>query len=154
MLGLKPGQHATRFRVEEWVGISIDEVTRAKPSRYPWVTTRHPLLFDRPMRRYEIRAWLDARGWPVVDKSACIMCPWRQPVEYARWRRDEPELFEQACHWDELIRDSSRAGLRSAQYLTKLLIPLRELPSIKELAARDDAQLNLFENECEGMCGL
>jgi hypothetical protein len=154
LLGLAPGQHATKFRVEEWIGISVDEVTRAKPSRYKWIVTRHPFLFDRPMRRYQIHNWLNRRGWPVVDKSACIQCPWRSATEYARWRIEEPELFERACRWDELIRDGTRAGLKSPQFISRLLIPLRDLPPIEELEKRDDSQLNLFENECEGMCGV
>lgn len=153
-LGLGFRQRATGMHVEEWVGVSMDEVIRAKPSRTPWIKTRWPFLMDHPMRRQQIKEWLAARGWPEIKKSACIFCPYRKPVEYARWRDEEPALFEEACQWDELIRDSSRAGLRQPQYLTRLLKPLRELPSVAELGKRDDAQLDLFGNECEGMCGV
>lgn len=154
-LGLKPKQHATKFRVEEWIGISVDEVQRAKDSRVNWIKTRWPLLFDKPMRRYEIRKWLDARGWPVVDKSSCIMCPYRNALEWAKWRIDHPDLFEEACRWDDMIRDGGQMrGIRSKQYLTRLLVPMRELPPLEELENRDDSQLDLFNNECEGMCGV
>jgi hypothetical protein len=153
-LGVGFRQRATKYRVEEWIGISADEAIRAKPSRAPWIKTRWPFLFDRHMRRAQIVEWLRARGWPEIKKSACVFCPYRQPVEYARWRDEEPALFEEACRWDELIRDSSRAGLRQPQYLTRLLKPLREIPTVAELTKRDDAQADLFGNECEGMCGV
>lgn len=137
-LGLQPRQRAAgRFRVEEWIGISLDEASRAKPSRSSWFKTRWPLLLDKPMRRYQIKAWLKKRGWPEVGKSACVFCPYRQAAEYARWRDDEPELWNEAVAWDEMIRDGGkRRGIKSKQYLTKLLIPLVELPSVAEGARR------------------
>jgi hypothetical protein len=154
LLGVGFGQRATKYRVEEWVGISLDEASRAKPSRTPWIRTRWPFLLDRPMRRYEIEAWLSKRGWPEIQKSACVFCPYRQPVEYARWRESEPALFDQACQWDDKIRDGGSRGMVGEQYLTKLLTPLRDLPTVPELEKRHDSQLNLFEDECEGMCGV
>ena len=153
-LGLAKGERAGKRRVEEWIGISADEATRAKPSRTPWITTRWPFLFDRYMRRSQIVEWLRARGWPEIKKSACVFCPYRQPAEYARWRDEEPELFSEACRWDDLVRDAGRAGLRQPQYLTRLLVPLRDLPPVGALVSQPHANLNLFENECEGMCGV
>ena len=158
ILGLEPGQRAAgKFRVEEWVGISIDEVQRAKPSRFSWVTTRWPLLYDIPMRRPEIKDWMRRKGFKIPGKSACTFCPYRQPVEYARWRAEEPELFEEACEWDELLRSGETGllkGMRDEAYIWRDLRPLRELPPLEELEKRDDRQINLFENECEGMCGV
>jgi len=154
-LGLRHRQRAAgKYVVEEWIGISMDEASRAKPSRDKWRVSRWPFLYDLPMRRDAISRWLHDRGWPVVKKSACVFCPWRQPWEYAKWRDDEPELFAAACRWDDKIRDASNSGFTSEQYLTRLLIPLRDLPPWQELKQDNSAQLNLFENECEGMCGL
>lgn len=154
LLGLQPGQRAKgAFEVEEWVGISKDEATRAKPSRYDWITTRWPLLFDRPMTRQECIAWHERRGYPVPKKSACVFCPYRGALEFDRWRREEPDLFEEACKWDEKIRsglNGTLRGMKRPQYILRILIPLRELPE----DVGDDPQLNLFEMECEGMCGI
>lgn len=151
ILGLRPGQRAAgRFQVEEWVGISLDEAVRAKPSRYSWITSRHPLLFDRPMHRFECRAYLDSIHWPQPQKSACIFCPYRGATEYAEWKRNAPELFEEACKVDDLIRSSgTMKGMRSQQFILKDLKPLRELEDNPP-----DDQLDLFNNECEGMCGV
>ena len=76
LLGLKKGQRAAgRFLVEEWVGISKDEAQRAKPSRYPWIKTRWPLLFDVPMARHECQRWIERRGYTMPKKSSCYFCP-------------------------------------------------------------------------------
>ncbi len=153
LLGLKPRQRAAgKFAVEQWIGISLDEVSRAKPSRYSWVTTRWPLLMDKAMRRYQAKEWLRCRGWPEVEKSSCVFCPYRRASEYAAWRRDHPLLFEEACSWDDRLR--ANGATERLQYVTRLLVPLRQLPPIEELDGSNDRQLNLFENECEGMCGV
>ena len=159
LLGLKPGQRASgKYRVEEWIGISVDEVMRAKPSRVDFIESRFPLLFDRPMRRAEIKLWLESNGFPIPGKSACIFCPYRKPIEYARWRDEEPEVFAQAVEWDEMLRSSESGllkGMKDAAYIWKDLKPLRELPSVAELEGRDDAQLDMFNDGCEtGMCGV
>ena len=155
ILGLKKGQHAAgKYLVEEWIGISVDEVTRAKPSRYSWIKTRWPLLFDRPMRRSDCLAWLKGADFPLPKKSACTFCPYRQTVDYARWREELPDLFDEACQWDELIRSSgTETDPNKKQYISRLLIPLREIPTVNELD-KDADQIDLFGNECEGMCGV
>lgn len=155
-LGLEPGQRAAgRFMVEEWVGISLDEATRAKPSRYPWLVTRWPLLDDVPMNRDACKEYMAGLGFPVPQKSACTFCPFRKPIEYAIWRRDHPELFEEACQVDELIRSKgTMSGMRGQQYVWRALKPLRELPSIETLGGDETAQVSMFDNECEGICGV
>jgi len=153
-LGLRKRQHAAgRYRVEQWIGISLDEAHRAKPSQESWITNRWPLLHDLPMRRNDCLRYIEAAGFPVPGKSACIFCPFRRPIEYARWRVEHPELFEQACQVDDLIRTKGTTASEQ-QFISQLGTPLRELPSIRELDGRDDAQLDLFGNECEGMCGV
>lgn len=148
-LGVGFRQRATRFRVEQWIGISTDEASRAKPSRTPWITTRHPLLYDKPMSRRQLVAYLAGRGWPEIKKSSCVFCPYRQDAEWLRWKKDEPALFAEAVGWDELIRDSSRAGLRRPQFLSRSLVPLSQLTK-----KPPSPQADLFQDECEGMCGV
>ncbi len=148
LLGLQPRQHAAgKFKVEDWVGISTNEAQRAKPSRTPWITTRWPLLYDIPMSRDDCIKWLQDQGLPVPKKSSCMFCPYRGADEYARWRLEDPELFEEACQWDEQIRHQGKGG--QLQYISTLLIPLRDTPPLEELRPGVDE----FGNECEGRCG-
>ena len=156
ILGLKKGERAAgRYRVEQWIGISVDEAQRAKPSRDKWIEIRWPLLVDKPMKRAEIKYWLQKNGFPIPKKSACTFCPFRKPIEYARWRRDEPELFEEACEVDDLLRSGgTMRGVKNPQYIWRELKPLREVPSVETLEKSDDSQVELFGNECYGMCGV
>ena len=159
LLGLKPGQRASgKYRVEEWIGISVDEMMRAKPSRVDWIESRWPLLYDKPMRREDIKLWLKKNNFPIPGKSACIFCPYRRPVEYAIWRDEEPEVFAQAVKWDEMLRsgkDGLLKNINDKAYIWKDLRPLSELPSVKELEGKDDAQVEMFNDNCEtGMCGV
>lgn len=171
LLGLQPRQPAKgRFRVEEWVGISLDEADRAKPSRYEWITTRHPLLEPGVMmRRQDCVAWLVSNDYPVPQKSACVFCPYRGPEEWLDWKRNRPELFAEACDWDDAIRSTgTMRGMARPQYVLRRLVPLREITEEdlerwgKEVARRRALkasrgyQLGLddyFAEECEGMCG-
>lgn len=151
-LGLKPRQRAAgKFVVEEWIGISRDEAHRMKPSRYSWIESRWPLI-ERMMSRQSCKQWLEDRGYPIPNKSACVFCPYRQPIEYARWRDDHPDLFEEACQMDDLIRSTGTMRGMREQFLLKALIPLREVPSVKDL--HGVVEPSLFGNECEGMCGV
>jgi hypothetical protein len=65
-------------------------------------------------------------------------------------------LFEKACEWDELIRSTgTMKGMRSQQFVSKLLVPLRELPSVEELEKHPLDQIDMFADGCEeGMCGV
>ncbi len=75
--------------VEQWIGISFDEVIRMKPSREAWQRNRWPLIEERMTRR-DCLAWLRERGYPDPPKSACIGCPFH---DNSRWRamRDHDE---------------------------------------------------------------
>ena len=54
---------------------------------------------------------------------------------------------------DDLIRSTGTVrGMRNQQYILKSLTPLRELPPTSELD--NSAQIDLFDDECEGMCGV
>ena len=156
LLGLKPGARAAgRYNVEQSIGISLDEAQRAKPSRDKWIKCRWPLLTDKPLRREEIKRWLESNGFPIPGRSACTFCPYRRPVEYATWRETSPDLFAEACRVDDLIRaNGPLRGMKREQYIWRELKPLRELPPLEELEAKDESQPDLFGNECEGMCGV
>lgn len=152
-LGLQKGERAAgRFRVEEWVGISLDEAHRAKPSRTSWITTRWPLLFDLPMRRWDCLAYLEAAGHPIPKRSACYFCPYRSDREWRDLRDHAPALFERALALDETIRENRARGIRGEQYLHDSLRPLRAVDL--DATGPDERQAELFGNECEGMCGV
>lgn len=138
-----------RKRAEEWVGISLDEAHRAKPSRIPWITTRWPLLLDRPMRRGECMEWMRSQGFPIPRKSACVFCPFRDDRSWDEMKRQAPDQFERACEFDDSIRDGKLRGVRSEPFVHSSLLPLREVQFDVASTMRLD-----FGEECEGRCGL
>jgi hypothetical protein len=149
LLGLAKGE---RYRkgtvVHQWIGISIDEAYRAKPSKVPYIENKWPMLFDRPMSRWDCERYIRESGFPVPSRSACIFCPFRKSSEYDLWRQEHPELFAEACRIDEAIR-SGQPGFNGTQYVLRDLVPLRDVAKV----ARPN-EPDLFGNECEGMCGL
>jgi len=160
LLGLEPGERAAGlFSVESWIGISLDEVQRVKDSREAWITNRHPLVFDVPMRRSDCIRWLQNRGFPIARRSACVFCPYRSNAE---WRdlKTSPEAWQQAVEFDRRLRaenryvssraDPDKAQLRGTPYLHASQVPLEEA----SLLQHDERQIDLFDNDCEGLCGV
>ena len=157
-LGLAKGERAAgKYRVECWIGISVDEVTRSKPSRESWIENRFPLLYDVPMRRGDCLDWMQERGYPEPGRSACTFCPYRSMPEWREMREKDPDSFEDACQVDEVIRvngplRSGSARMRNLQFVHRSLRPLREV--IDDPDWDETRQVNMFEAECEGMCGV
>jgi hypothetical protein len=150
LLGLEKGQRAGKeIRVIQYIGISLDEVIRMKPSRDKWIEHRWPLI-DRRMTRWDCMRWLEQHGYPVPPKSACTFCPYHSNNEW-RWLRDnDPAGWQQALDVDRMIRGGVR-GTKFALYLHKDMVPLEEADLSTDV---DRGQKTLFLNDCEGMCGI
>lgn len=147
-LGYKPRQ---RFRdhVTMWIGISTDEIMRAKPSRKPYITHAHPLL-DYDMSRADCLKWLKENGYPQAPKSSCYYCPYHSDRHWESMKEQDPALFKKACVFDENLRDNQR--LNSKVYIHRSCKPLREVDFKPKDGEFDDT--NYFNNECMGMCGV
>ena len=89
----------------QWIGFSMDEITRRNDTLYPkYITPRYPLL-EMKMSRQDCKDWLRDNGFPEPPKSSCIVCPFRSDPEWARMKRDDPEQFESAAKFDEDSRE-------------------------------------------------
>jgi hypothetical protein len=95
-LGLKSRQRVPRgVVVEQWLGISTDEVERVRTSTKPWIINRYPLLelgWSRTDCENFVRSLYP--GQPLA-KSACVFCPF---ADNARWRdiRRDPDEWARA----------------------------------------------------------
>lgn len=135
--------------VEQWYGISIDEVHRMKQPRVSWSRGRWPLV-DLRMTRRDCLNWMRSHGYPEPPRSACIGCPYHSDHEWRRMRDNDPEAWADAVQFDRLIRNGVR-GTKWPCYLHQSLKPLDEV----DLSTPEEhGQLSLFGNECEGMCGV
>src|SRR5690606_33579649 len=97
-----------------------------------------------------IMLWLQRNGYPVPMKSACIGCPFHDDRYWRDMRDNRPEEWADAVDFDRQIRTGLRGVLHEA-YLHRSLVPLDQVDLSTD---RDYGQPNLFEMECEGMCGV
>jgi len=148
MLGLQRGRRGPKTPVvEQWIGISTDEITRLKHSRFSYIHNRHPLIEARMSRRDCIR-WLEERQYPVPPKSACTFCPFHTNAMWRDIRDNDPESWAQALEVDAALARGLK-NLKSRGYLHRTCKPLAEV----DLGSPDAAGFD-FANECEGMCGV
>jgi len=146
LLGVSPRGRVPKGAAEVWVGISLDEVVRMKPSRVGYIVNRWPLI-EKRMNRNDCLRWIERREYPEPPKSSCIGCPFHTD---AQWRALSPEEMADAAEVDRAIRVSKR-GIRGEQFMHRSLKPINEV----DLSTLEDhGQINLFNNECEGMCGV
>lgn len=150
LLGYQPRQRIPIGAAEVLIGISADEASRMREAQSQWQINRYPLIYDfkPPMRRIDCIAWLTAHGYPVPPKSACLGCPYHSNAE---WRaiKNNPTEWADVVEVDEAIRDLG--GMRGQVFLHRSCKPLTQ---VNFSTAEERGQMNLFENECLGMCGV
>lgn len=149
LIGVERGRRV-KAKVRALHGISFDEVYRMKPSRTPWITVEFPLVDARLTRWHCLELWSKYCDLPAPPRSACVYCPYHSDDEWRRIRDNDPEAWEFACEYDERIRNSTRSGIRNPAYLHRSLVPLRDV----DLTDYQANQANLWNAECEGMCGV
>lgn len=145
---LAKGQRSKGEIVEMLIGISTDEALRMKPSRERWARNAWPLIDER-MSRQDCLRWMERKGYSLPPKSSCIGCPYHSIHEWRAIKAD-PEAWADALEVDAAIRAPMR-GLLGQQFMISQRIPLADLDLS---TAEDHGQVDMFNNECEGMCGV
>ena len=133
----------------QWIGISLDEAARMKPGREAWQEMRWPLIEMR-MTRNDCLRWMEKHGFPKPSKSSCIFCPYHSDNE---WRALAKSEFAEAVEVDRRLRSRPAVAYRTKGilYLHRSCLPLDQVDFFTD---EDRGQLNMFNNECEGMCGV
>ena len=136
---------------EMWIGISTDEAARMKPSTNKYIVNRWPLIEDR-LSRNDCLRWMERQRFATPPKSSCIGCPFHNDAHWRKMKNEAPDEFADAVEIDRMIRDGgTQRGIRGKQYMHRRMIPLDQ---VDLSTAEDHGQLNMFINECEGMCGV
>lgn len=139
--------HRNGQPVEVWLGISLDEVQRMKESDVKYITHRWPLI-ERRMSRWDCILWLDRHGLEIPPRSSCVFCPFHSRDEWRNIRDNAPADWKKAVQVD--------AEIRKARPPYDLFVNVQRKP----LAECDldgpieQGQLSLWENECDGICGV
>lgn len=149
LIGLSKGQRAPKtVVVEQWIGISLDETIRMKPSQLPYIVHRWPLIEKRKSRS-DCLLWLERNKYQIPGKSSCIGCPFHSDEEWRRIKSNKTE-WDDAVEFDRIIRNGIR-GTRDNLFLHRSLVSLDKVDLRTNLEV---GQPDLFNNECEGMCGV
>ena len=151
LLGVPEGGRAAFKEIvaEQWLGISLDEAQRMKPCETSYIQSRWPLVEMRMTRR-DCLKWMEETQYPRPPKSSCIFCPFKGSAQWRDMRDNAPEDWRRAVEFDAAIRPGF-AGMKGTAYLHPDRVPLNQ---VDLSTAEDRGQLNMFNNECEGMCGV
>lgn len=140
----------TVIPVVQWIGISVDEAIRMKPSKLDYIQNTWPLV-DRGLSRKDCLKWMRDKGFPKPPRSACVFCPYHDDDEWKRLRDEEPQAFERAVQFEKSYQDSMGQIKRISgkPFLHRSCIPISEV-NFNGTEKHPD----MFGNECEGMCGV
>ena len=145
------GVNPPALQVTQYLGISLDEIERARDSRVAYIVNQYPLL-DVRMNRQDCIEWMrHHHPQAPVGKSACYFCPYHSVEQWRELRQRYPQLYERAVVLDGLL-------MARGFSLTR---PDRQGRHHGLEATLDDSDLQGrldlgegFGNECEGMCGV
>ena len=149
--GIKRGQKTVG--VIQWIGISVDEVHRMKPSREPWAEIRWPLI-EKRFTRGMCLDWMAIHGYPEPPRSACVFCPFHHADEWRRLQVDEPEEFAKAVQFERDVQAEAECdpAKNRIPFLHKICMPLDQIDFRTDIEL---GQLTFdWQDECEGMCGV
>lgn len=155
ILGLEPRQRVPKdIKIWQYVGFSMDEPGRAARARgrfnqRGWTDVSFPLIEDG-MTRQDCINYLEQRVPHNVPRSACVYCPYKSNREWLALKRAGGADWQRALAIDKALRTEGtplNKRLNYPAYLHRSCKPLEE-------CKLDEDQMNLFDMECEGGCGL
>ena len=82
------------------MGISVDEIHRAKDSRVAFKVLEYPLL-DLMLRRDDCQRLTEEAGLPAAPRSACYYCPFHSIDYWRDLKEEQPKLFVRAVELEE-----------------------------------------------------
>jgi hypothetical protein len=115
--------------VESWLGYTIDEFERMKPSRHKWQQFRYPLI-EKRMYRSDCAFWYTSRGLSVPLSSACRKCPLISNSRQLEMKEHSPIDWKNRLRFDNDLRNGNlriAATAKGPLYLHSARIPLQDV---------------------------
>lgn len=136
--------------VQQWIGMSWDEMERMRPSPVKYVENVYPLI-DHHLAwngdRHVVRArrpheagissgdcllWHLTIGYPKPPRSSCNFCPAHKDAEWRRLRDEEPDEFAEAVQFERDLQaahaaSDSKWSFRGTPYLHRSMVPLDQV---------------------------
>lgn len=107
------------------------------------------------MSRNDCLDWMKSNGYPKPPRSACVYCPYHSNHEWYRLKTEQPNDFLEAVQFERSMQEVRQKDetAKGEMFLHKSCIPLDQIP-FEELLKNKKKEINDFENECVGMCGV
>jgi hypothetical protein len=154
LLGLEIGEkRKANTKVELLMGISKDETMRMKQNQIKYITNVYPLI-DMGWRRTHCIEWFEKNFKKTPPRSACTFCPFHDSKEWLNVKKNTEE-------WNDVVKlealfiknqdiIKNKTGMNSQMFLHKSCLPIDKV----DFSVKKNDQLDMFNNECEGMCGI
>ena len=112
-------------------------------------------LIDADMSRRQCLTWMKNHNYPEPPRSACVFCPFHSDAEWQRLKSDEPDEFEKSIKFEKDLQFAAtqQIALTGVPWLTRRCVPLDSI-NFEESLNKGREQMDMFGNECEGMCGI
>ena len=142
-------------KLMSWIGISLDEAHRMKPARVKYAENKYPLV-ERGITRLHCLQWMERKGYQRPPKSACTFCPYHDDAQWRDLQVNEPAEFAKAVEFERewnrvVLTDKRPSQTKGVIRLHRSCLPLDQ---VDFRSAEEAGQLDMFGNECEGMCGV
>jgi len=116
--------------VEQWIGFTADEQHRfddlLKQPHAKFTTFRCPLI-ELGLTKSDVVGMYKQRGWKMPIMSICNGCPFTGLRALKDKHDNRPDDWAQAVTIDESCRDLTSIGVKNPCYVSRTMIPLREL---------------------------
>lgn len=126
----------------QWLGISIDESDRMKPSGVQWLTNAFPLI-DLGISRDGCYQLVREMGWPEPPKSSCWCCPHMGDPQWRHMRQHYPADFAAAVEVERKVRERD-----PHVFLHRSAKPLGLVPWDEQRGLFEDDQLTCTSEGC------
>lgn len=136
-------------------GISAEEAIRMKSPLLPWQSNQYPLV-EQGITADQCVQWIFDTYGRYPPESSCKFCPFHSDAHWLAMREEHPDEFAEAVAFDYALREAASkqtgtAALAGPVYLHSSLKPLDRV-EFKDVPSH--VQVNQFNNDCTGLCGV
>jgi hypothetical protein len=136
--------------VNRIMGISTDEITRMTTSKQKWAKNVYPLI-ENNMSRNDCIDYFKKNNLPKPPRSACLFCPYHSDNYWNYLKNNSKSEFQQAIKFDKLAK---KAYSKTFWWQNNYSVSVHKSGNLEKFDKINSKQLNLFDSECEGICGV
>ena len=134
-----------REKIEQWLGISLDEFKRMRISDVKYIDNRYPLV-EKMMTRWDCVRWLQERSLAVPDRSSCVFCPYHDVLEWQGLAGSED--------WSKVVQVDTQIRKARPPYDLFLHQNRKPITEVDLRTPQEKGQLSMWDEECAGVCNV